>query len=111
MQRAEYARIADRPDASRSNVTTIAGVRYRVTRVERLVRIDPDGPEGPRPSDHDPEPPIDVHVRQLKEQGLWKEDGEEEPVEPDERQEELRRLWETEWERIQALRRRRGRNE
>ncbi|MFG2553617.1 DUF5954 family protein [Streptomyces sp. NPDC048581] len=99
-KRAEYARIADRLDETRSNVTTVAGVRYRVTRVERLVRIGPDGPEGPRPSDWDPEPPIDVQTRQLKEQGLWKEDeDDDEPIELDERTLELQRLWEAEWER------------
>lgn len=74
--REEYARAADRLDEKRSNVASVAGRRFRVTRVERLVRIGPDGPEGPRPSDFDPEPPVEVHVRQLKEQGLWKEEDE-----------------------------------
>lgn len=111
-ERAEYARKADRLDETRSNVTTVAGIRYRVTRVERLVRIGPDGPEGPRPSDYDPEPPVEVQTRQLKEQGLWKEEGEEdEAAEPDERQEEFRRLWEAEQERVRELRGKRGRKE
>jgi hypothetical protein len=105
--REEYARAADRLDEKRSNVASVAGRRFRVTRVERLVRIGPDGPEGPRPSDFDPEPPVEVHVRQLKEQGLWKE--EDEPIELDERTQELKRLWEAEEERRAAQQRKRGR--
>ncbi|KPI04188.1 hypothetical protein OK074_4715 [Actinobacteria bacterium OK074] len=104
-RRAEYAALADRLDESRSNVTTIDGVRHRVTRVERLIRVGPDGPEGPRPSDWDPEPPIDIHVRQLKEQGLWDEDYDSKPIQLDERTMELKRLMDAEEER---RRRKRG---
>ncbi|MEU4686414.1 DUF5954 family protein [Streptomyces xinghaiensis] len=75
--RAEYAAAADRISSERLNEVTVAGVRYRVARVERLVRVGPDGPESPRPSDPDPEPPIKVHVQQLKAQGLWEEDEED----------------------------------
>jgi hypothetical protein len=107
-ERTAYARAADRLDDRRSNVVSLAGGhRFRVTRVERLVRIGPDGPEGPRRSDFDPEPPIEVHTRQLKEQGLWKE--EDEPLEPDERTLELKRLWEAEERRRVAARERRRR--
>ncbi|MFI2202341.1 DUF5954 family protein [Streptomyces sp. NPDC020192] len=108
-RRAEYARLADRLDESRSNVLTVAGVRYRVTRVERLIRVGPDGPEGPRPSDYDPQPPVEVQTRRLKEQGLWKDDDEDEPVELDARAQEYQRLWEEEWARVQKRRRKRGR--
>ncbi|MEU6505521.1 DUF5954 family protein [Streptomyces sp. NPDC046942] len=110
-QRAEYARLADRLDETRSNVITVAGVRYRVTRVERLIRVGPDGPEGPRPSDYDPQPPVEVHTRRLKEQGLWTDEDDDEPAELDERAQELKRLWDEEWERRQALRAKRGRKE
>ncbi|MFC4470502.1 DUF5954 family protein [Streptomyces xiangluensis] len=103
--REEYARAADRLDERRSNVASVAGRRFRVTRVERLVRIGPDGPEAPRPSDFDPEPPVEVHVRRLKEQGLWKE--EDEPIELDERTQELKRLWEAEEERRRAAQKKR----
>jgi hypothetical protein len=102
-ERAVYARVADRLDAKRSNGASVAGTRFRVTRVERLVRIGPDGPEGPRPSDYDPEQPIEVQVRDLKARGLWR--GEDEPLELDERAEKLRGLWEQEEARRQAVRR------
>ncbi|WP_156725593.1 DUF5954 family protein [Streptomyces apocyni] len=109
-ERAEYARAADGLDAKRGNSLSVDGSRFRITRVERLVRVGPDGPEGPRPSDFDPEPPVEVQVRQLKEQGLWKDDeeGEGEPVELDERALELKALWEQEEVRRAAARERRG---
>ncbi|NJQ00861.1 DUF5954 family protein [Streptomyces zingiberis] len=74
---AEFAAAGARMAEERLDEVTVAGVRYRVARVERLVRVGPDGPETPRPSDFDPEPPIKVHVQQLKEQGLWEEDDED----------------------------------
>jgi len=79
--KAEWAARADHLDETRADVLLVEDVCYRITRVERLVRMGPDGPEGSRPSDYDPEPPIDVHVRQLKEQGLWEEDDEDTPAE------------------------------
>ncbi|WP_190077626.1 DUF5954 family protein [Streptomyces daghestanicus] len=106
-KKAEYARAADRLDEKRSNSLTVDGIRYRVTRVERLVRIGPDGPEGPRPSDYDPEPPIEVHTRRLKEQGLWQE--EDEPLVLDERDLELKALWEAEEKRRLEVKERRER--
>ncbi|WP_346534336.1 DUF5954 family protein [Micromonospora sp. DPT] len=42
---------------SRTNETTVCGRRFRVTRIETSLRFSPDGPEGPRPSDHDPYSP------------------------------------------------------
>jgi hypothetical protein len=101
---AEYALIADRVDEKRSNVATVDGIRYRVTRVERLVRVGPDGPEGPRPSDFDPEPPVDVQTRQLKEQGLWKAEDDDEPIQLSPRALELKRRWEAEEARRQVVR-------
>lgn len=105
--RALYAEAADRLDDRRRNVLSVADRRFRVTRVERLVRIGPHGPEGPRPSDFDPDPPVDVQVRRLKEQGLWKE--EDEPIELDGPARELARLWEREMEREAAAKERRRR--
>jgi hypothetical protein len=93
-ERTAYAEAADRLDEKRANTLTVDGHRFRVTRAERLVRIGPDGPESPRPSDFDPEPPVEVQTRQLKEQGLWRE--EEELSEPDERALEFKRLVEEE---------------
>lgn len=46
-EREEYARAADRLDEKRGAGIAVAGRRYRVARVEQLVRIGPDGPEGP----------------------------------------------------------------
>lgn len=100
-KQAEYARAADSLDAKRSNTLSVDGRRFRITRVERLIRIGPDGPEGPRPSDYDPQPPVEVHVRQLKEQGLWKE--EDEPLELDDDVLELQALWEKERVRREAV--------
>ncbi|GAQ69722.1 DUF5954 family protein [Streptomyces turgidiscabies] len=100
---AEYALAADRVDERRSNVATVDGIRYRVTRVERLVRVGPDGPEGPRPSDFDPDPPVDVQTRRLKEQGLWREEDDE-PIPLSERTLELKRRWDAEEARRQAVR-------
>lgn len=94
--RAEYAEAADRLDEKRGNSLSVTGHRFRVTRVERLMRIGADGPEGPRDSDFDPEPPVEVQVRELKEQGLWREEHEIEPIELDERAMKLKRLWQQE---------------
>ncbi|WP_149825531.1 DUF5954 family protein [Streptomyces tailanensis] len=109
-KKAEYARAADRLDEKRGNSLSIDGTRFRVTRVERLIRIGPDGPEGPRPSDFDPEPPVEVHTRQLKEQGLWTEEDEDAPIELDERTLELKALWDQEEIRRAAARERRANN-
>lgn len=105
-ERAEYARAADALDEKRSNSLSVAGRRFRVVRAERLIRIGPDGPEGPRPSDFDPEPPIEVQVRELKEQGLWKD--EDEPVELDERAQEFKELMDQEERRRAAAKERRA---
>ncbi|QNP70663.1 PE-PGRS family protein [Streptomyces roseirectus] len=78
--KAAWAARADHLDETRADVLLVDDIRYRVTRVERIVRMGPDGPEGSRPSDYDPEPPIDVQVRQLKEEGLW-EENDDAPVE------------------------------
>ncbi|MDW5324811.1 DUF5954 family protein [Plantactinospora sp. KLBMP9567] len=68
--RAAYTRAMEEFEAPRTDEFEIRGVRCRVTRVERFVRVGPDGPEGPRPSDWDPEPPPELHCQQLREQGL-----------------------------------------
>jgi hypothetical protein len=70
----EYAEAADRLDVKRGNIASVDGHRFRITRVERLIRIGPDGPEGPRRSDPDPEQPVDVQVARLKAAGLWEDD-------------------------------------
>ncbi|GAA3774329.1 hypothetical protein GCM10022225_72550 [Plantactinospora mayteni] len=64
----ERARAAHRPP--RTDDFEMRGVPCRVTRVETFVRVGPDGPEGPRPSDRDPHPPPARHVQELRAQGL-----------------------------------------
>ncbi|WP_241671827.1 DUF5954 family protein [Streptomyces sp. IB2014 016-6] len=97
-EREEYARAADRLDEKRGAGIAVAGRRYRVARVEQLVRIGPDGPEGPRPSDFDPDPPIEAHARQLSEQDRLGDEPEDEDtsLELNEEVREIRRLMEKE---------------
>lgn len=67
---AELARAADHLEATRADEITVLRHRIRITRVDTLLRFGPDGPEPPRPSDHDPDPPPEAHFAQLREQGL-----------------------------------------
>lgn len=57
-KRAECAAAADRIEETQGDDVSVAGQRLRIVRVEQLVRFGPDGPEGPRPSDVDPYPPV-----------------------------------------------------
>ena len=66
---AEYRRAADELEASRADEVSVLGRRFRVTRVETLLRFSADGPEGPRPSDPDPEPPPEAHFARLRAEG------------------------------------------
>ncbi|WP_062207492.1 DUF5954 family protein [Streptomyces sp. NBRC 109706] len=45
----------------RRDEITVLGRRFQIIRVERLIRIGPDGPETPRPSDLDPYGPCPIH--------------------------------------------------
>lgn len=65
----EWLRMAERLDWEAVNELTVLGRRFRGG-------SGPDGPEGPRPSDHDPELPTAVQEKQLREQGLLDEDRE-----------------------------------
>ncbi|RKR90837.1 hypothetical protein BDK92_5221 [Micromonospora pisi] len=67
---AAYAKAADDLDASRANEVCVLNRRFRVTRIVILLRFGPDGPEPPRPSDYDPDPPPEAHSAQLREEGL-----------------------------------------
>ncbi|MEV6814234.1 DUF5954 family protein [Micromonospora sp. NPDC051296] len=62
------ARAAHQPP--RTDDFEVQGVPCRVTRVETFVRVGPDGPEGPRPSDRDSQPPPARQVQELRAQGL-----------------------------------------
>ncbi|MFD7513532.1 DUF5954 family protein [Streptomyces niveus] len=103
--REEYAKAADRLDEKRGAGVAVAGRRFRVARVEQLVRIGPDGPEGPRPSDFDPEPPVELHSKQLREQGLLDDDEDAAPAELDDDMKEMRRLMDKEEARRAARKR------
>ncbi|MCW2898105.1 MAG: hypothetical protein JWO67_370 [Streptosporangiaceae bacterium] len=56
-ERAHYAAAAERLHRDRVDDLTVAGRRFRVVRIGRIVRLGTDGPEPPRRSDFDPEPP------------------------------------------------------
>ncbi|CAM2969311.1 MULTISPECIES: DUF5954 family protein [Streptomyces] len=97
--RAVYKEAADRLDAERGVELSFAGRHLRLVRVERFVRIGPDGPEGPRPSDYDPDEPVMVQDQRLRaEGGLVEDDEDEEEQDPEfaARVELLRRLSEEE---------------
>ncbi|AZS85882.1 DUF5954 family protein [Streptomyces griseoviridis] len=108
--RAAYARAADLLDEKRCDDLTVDGRWFRVTRVERLVRLGPEGPEGPRPHDFDPDPPVSVQTEQLKEQGLWRDEDDEDDTDPvvEQRVSELQALWEQELARRAAVQERRA---
>lgn len=103
-QRSVHNAAADRLDAERCDELDVAGRHFRIVRVERLVRVGPDGPEGPRPSDPDPVPPVMVQDRELRAQGIIREedDGSEEP---DESTQRFLRLFDEERQRRASLRR------
>ncbi|WP_220131342.1 DUF5954 family protein [Streptomyces sp. PT12] len=44
-----------------SDALDVLGRRFSIIRVERLMRIGPDGPETPRPTDRDPYGPMQIH--------------------------------------------------
>jgi hypothetical protein len=92
-----YKQAADLLDTEQRNELDVAGRHFAIIRVERLVRVGPDGPEGPRPSDADPVPPAMVQERQLQ-------DEEPEPEETDERALKFIELFEEERRRRQHLR-------
>jgi Family of unknown function (DUF5954) len=69
-ERSLYAAAADRLDAERPSDLAVAGRRFRVVRVERLVRIGQTGPRGhvrPTPTRSHP---VMVQEQRLREQGL-----------------------------------------
>jgi Family of unknown function (DUF5954) len=107
-----YKRAADHLDTEQCNELDVAGRHFRVIRVERLIRVGPWGPEGPRPSDADPVPPSRVQERQLREQEALPEVLEDEAdregdadVEGDERTRKFLALFEAERRRREHLRR------
>jgi len=95
-----YKRAADRLDTEQCDELDVAGRHFRVIRVERLIRIGSDGPEGPRPSDADPVPPAMVQERQPHEHGA---SADEDEGESDERTRKFLALFEEERQRREHL--------
>jgi hypothetical protein len=61
-EKAAYARAAEAfRSAGRANELRVGGKQFFVVRLGRVVRIGPDGPEPPRPSDVDPYGPSKIH--------------------------------------------------
>ncbi len=71
---AAYQPAEARLETERVSRLTVAGQRYRIIRVQTVVRTGPDGPEPPRPSDHDPEPPMTGETEALRGMGLIDDD-------------------------------------
>ncbi|MET9953411.1 DUF5954 family protein [Streptomyces sp. NPDC006339] len=62
VKRERYARAAERfRAAGRADELEVDGRRFRICRIERMVRFGPDGPEPPRPSDIDEYEPMKMH--------------------------------------------------
>lgn len=61
-KKAVYARAAEEFRArERADEARVAGRVFRICRVERMLRMGPDGPETPRPSDVDEYGPMKIH--------------------------------------------------
>jgi hypothetical protein len=63
---AAYQDAARLLEHQRRSQLTVAGRRFRIIRVETAVRTGPDGPELPRPSDHDPDLPLAGETAELR---------------------------------------------
>lgn len=62
----DYHRAASLLGSKPVHQVRAAGRRFRVIRLETAVRVGPDGPEPPRPSDHDPDPPLTGETDKLR---------------------------------------------
>lgn len=65
-RREPYDREADRLERERADDAAVPGRRFRIVRVEGLVRVDAAGPELPRGSDWVPNPPPVFHEQELR---------------------------------------------
>ena len=98
-KRAACAAAADRVEEDQGDDVAAAGQRLRIVRVEQLVRFGPDGPEGPRPSDIDPYPPV-----MLQDDGPEDSDDNDQTGEPADDAERWERLFHEEEARLAAQR-------
>ena len=65
-----------RLERERLDEITVLRHHYRVVRLERFVRLGPDGPEPPRPSDYDELDPIEVQAERDRAAGLYEDEEE-----------------------------------
>ncbi|MFY1670403.1 DUF5954 family protein [Plantactinospora sp. WMMB334] len=56
-ERTEYETVYELLDWEPVDELTVYGRRYRIIRAQPFIRMGPDGPEPPRPTDPDPYPP------------------------------------------------------
>ena len=98
-ERAACAAAADRVEEDQGDDVSAAGQRLRIVRVEQLVRFGPDGPEGPRPSDVDPYPPV-----MLQDDGPEDSGDNDQAEEPDDDAQRWERLFHEEEARLAAQR-------
>ncbi|WP_344242060.1 DUF5954 family protein [Actinocorallia libanotica] len=68
--RSAYDEAAGRLLAGRLDELAVCGRRFRIVRVEKAARFGEDGPEPPRPSDFDPDPPVEVLALRLRAEGI-----------------------------------------
>lgn len=68
--RTAYVHAALRLTTARLNELKVLGRRFRIVRLEKIARLGPEGPEMPRPSDFDPDPPVEILALQLRAEGL-----------------------------------------
>ncbi|MCD0450963.1 DUF5954 family protein [Actinocorallia sp. API 0066] len=68
--RRAYSEAAILLTTARLDEISVAGRRFRVVRLEKIARFGEDGPETPRPSDFDPDPPIEIMAMRLRADGI-----------------------------------------
>lgn len=68
--RTAYEEAARRLITARLDTLDVRGRRFRIIRLEKVARFGEDGPEPPRPSDFDPDPPVEVLALQLRAEGF-----------------------------------------
>ncbi|MER5459062.1 DUF5954 family protein [Micromonospora sp. NPDC002389] len=73
-QATAYQQATDALEAGRTDEISVEQRRFRITRVETLLRFDDDGPEGPRRSDPDPDLPPEADAERPERWIVWRQD-------------------------------------
>ncbi|MDX6743173.1 DUF5954 family protein [Actinocorallia sp. A-T 12471] len=68
--RRAYEEAAALLTSARLDEIAVAGRRFRVVRLEKIARFGQTGPEMPRTSDFDPDPPIEIMAMRLRADGI-----------------------------------------